>query len=527
MKKILLTLGTALMLCLSSYSQQVPGTQASIHLGSQNYVKNNMMPSQIVGSDDQGIYITKVSLKDELRNIHDFPVLERYSKQMELSQFRELKVTSTDHPAQFERIIELGDNLYCFYSTLERGTKTKVLLAQRVNKTTLSLENEVLTIQSLSYDGPAYDSPSFNIKSSTDGSMLLVSHILPDPNSKNELLSFQVLDRHLNTQWAIDYTSELEHGHCLLENYHLSPKGDVYVLTKHVEKNGDLEKFWEPNYHYQILAIQNQGKKTKTFSPEIKGKFLTKMQIATNLENELVCAGLYQDEKASNSVGSYFMTLDSSDKLPKQISFKEFDPVTVASESNKKISRQEKQLGIFAYNLTDMVMRNDGGAILIAEQATMMASNSPRSATHSSKVSYNNIAVISIDPDGQVMWTEEIQKNQIAVGGYNSFSSYATAVMHDKVYLVFNDNPENLCNGVCEPVLFNPKAPQKDVLVALVELDWNGKIKKEALSLSQNINILTKPSACKQVSKNEMVVLGQYNKEYRLARLEFEQTFSY
>lgn len=125
------------------------------------------------------------------------------------------------------------------------------------------------------------------------------------------------------------------------------------------------------------------------------------------------------------------------------------------------------------------------------------------------------------------MWTEQIRKNQVSPEGYSFFSSYATAVLNDKVYLVFNDHPENLCEGICEPVHFNPKATQKDVLIAMVELDWHGNIKKEALPFSRDLHILTKPMACKQVSNHQMVVLGQYNKAYRMARLDFEKTFSY
>ncbi|WP_215225257.1 hypothetical protein [Echinicola shivajiensis] len=501
---------------------------ANLKLGNHNYVKNNMMPSQIVGSDESGIYMIKVKLKHEIRDSNNFPILEHYNDQMTLTKFRELKVANTETAVQFERIIELGDQLFCFYSSLDKGIKSKALWAQKINKSTLSLEDEVIPVQGIDYTGmPSYLSPDFHFKLSPNHKTLLVSSQKTASKKTDEGFLFSAFNENLSKIWTKETSSPFEKGLFSIENYHITDKGKAYMLAKTVKKAKDLELFWEPNYSFEILDLTQDGKEPFLIQPEVKDKFLSKMQITTKPNGDLICAGFYLDQLNKNVTGSYFITLTSETGKIIHSDFQAF-PTSDSNDSNSKKTRQQNiTQNIFAYSLNDLVLRNDGSTVLIAEQATIVSGNNPRNNIPGTNISYNNIAVTSIDPEGKIMWTQKIQKNQVSSAGYSFFSSFANAVLHDKIYLVFNDNPENLCEGTCKPVLFSPKSPKKEVLIALVELDWHGNIKKRALPFSRDLNILTKPEACQQVSSNEMVILGQNNKSYQMAKLEFEKTFSY
>ncbi|UCS94867.1 hypothetical protein KZP23_07610 [Echinicola marina] len=525
MKNFLFTLLTAwLCLCMNSYAQMVPGTMANLKLGNQNYVKNNMMPSQIVGSDESGIYMTKVKLKHEIRAANSFPILEHYNDQMVLTKFRELKVDNTETAPYFEGIIELDNQLFCFYSITDRSSKSKTLMAQKINKNSLSLENEIIHLQSVSFKGmPVYQSPEFHFKLSPNRRNLLISS--PKPVDKKPVQEFliSVFDKDLSEIWTKEISSPFEKGRFSIENYHISNEANAYILAKTVKNANDLDSFWASDYAYQILQINKNEKDHQLIQPAIKGKFLSKMQIASRPNGDLLCAGFYVDQINTDQTGSYFLTLSAENGKISHSDFQAFTP----EQNEMDDRRQNDPQRIFTYTLKDLVIRNDGSSVLMGEQATYTSGNNPRNNIPGSRMSFNNIAVISIAPEGKILWTQEIQKNQVSSGGFSFFSSFAQAIMHDKIYLVFNDHPENLCEGTCKPVRFNPKSIKKEVLITLVELDWHGSITKRALPFSKNINILTKPDACQQVSKNEMVILGQDNNSYQMAKLEFEKTFAY
>ncbi|GGF33456.1 hypothetical protein GCM10011339_22090 [Echinicola rosea] len=481
-----------------------------------------MMPSQIVAHDKNGIFVTKIKLSNELRGREAFPILEFYNNQMELRSFRQLQVVNSNSPAKFERILQIGGKLYCFYSIHEDDRN--VLLADEIDKSTLTLSQTPTVLQRIPEEAKAkFERPAFHIKLSEGGNFLLSTFTQPGTKNTPDQLHFAVLDDKLSPRWSRQLEASQETGHYHILNYHISQTGDVFILKKVGDSEKALERFWQPNYQFSITAITHDGTTTAEVFPKVAGRHLTKMQIGTNAKSQLVCTGFFTTTGEQTTAGSYFLTFAGPKMIQK--SFQPFAPILLAE--NDKANKEEKQEGLYAYRLNDITFRGDGSAILIAEQATQTAGFNPRTNYRTAKTAFNTIAVVSIAPDGEVMWTEQIRKNQVSPEGYSFFSSYATAVLNDKVYLVFNDHPENLCEGVCEPVHFNPKATQKDVLIAMVEVDWHGNVKKAALPFSRDLHILTKPLACKQVSNHQMVVLGQYNKAYRMARLDFDKTFSY
>ncbi|WP_162633217.1 hypothetical protein [Echinicola strongylocentroti] len=527
MKKKLLLLLLILPLSITLlHAQNLPEAALNIHLGSQNFTKNNMMPNQIVASDEKGIYITKIKLSDELRGKSEFPIIEFYNHQMELMAYHQLHAKNHDTPPRFEQITQVGDRLYCFYSTYDKGQNQKKLWADEIEKSTLSLRQSPFCLQSFSPQKKAkFKIAKFHLKLSDDNNTILATFKQPGAKNDTDTFNFKVVDQEMKEIWSSQLKAPYNNSQYVTTNIHLSISGDLYLLNKAAPSEKALAKFWEPNYHYSIIAITDQGKTQTTIQPQVQGKHFTKMQISTNHNNQLVCAGFYTDQLQNTTSGSYFLTLKGQKITQK--SFQAFEPKS--DEGQAKGSKVENQKYLYTYLLNDIEFRGDGSAVLIAEQTSQSPGASFTSHNHLPMANsiFNTIAVVSIAPEGEIMWTKKIHKNQLSPEGYSFFSSYATAVLHDKIYLVFNDHPENLSTEESDPVRFNPKAAKKELMIAMVELDWNGHIKKEALSFSRDLHLLTKPLACKQVSSHQMVVLGQYNNAYRMARLDFEKTFSY
>lgn len=214
-------------------------------------------------------------------------------------------------------------------------------------------------------------------------------------------------------------------------------------------------------------------------------------------------------------------------------SFKEFEIeflVQDMTESGKEKTMKKAEKGgdveLYDYNLRDIVLKEDGGAVLVAEQFfvrimahTYTDANGVMHTNTYKKYFFNDIIVVNVDEQGEIMWANKIPKRQATVddGGY--FSSYTMAVVKDKLYFVFNDNPKNLsAYKEGKPAVFYGT---KDAVAVLLEVSMDGNIRKQALFTGKDAGALARPLVCEQVSPEEMVIFCQYRKSHRFARLSF------
>ncbi len=140
---------------------------------------------------------------------------------------------------------------------------------------------------------------------------------------------------------------------------------------------------------------------------------------------------------------------------------------------------------------------------------------------------YNDIIVISIDPEGQIEWTEKIAKRQHTVNDFGYYSSYALAIDDDKMNFIFNDNIKNLVSsamtkGKLKGLVYNFSKSFKWSVTVLVQLDSDGRQVKEALFNTKEAKFLIRPKVAKQISNNELVIYGQKKKAERFGKITFK-----
>ncbi len=184
---------------------------------------------------------------------------------------------------------------------------------------------------------------------------------------------------------------------------------------------------------------------------------------------------------------------------------------------------------LYEYDLEDIVLRDDGGAILIGEQyfvREVTTTDFQGNINISYHYYYNDIIVISIDPEGQIEWTEKIAKRQHTVNDNGLFSSYALAIVGDKLNLIFNDNAKNLATskmtkGKAKGVVYDFTKRFKSSVAVLVQIDSDGRQVKEALFNAKEAELLIRPKVAEQISNQEMVIYGQKRKTERFGKITF------
>lgn len=529
MKKTI-SLLAMLLLSILSYGQ----IKTNIQLGEKSKESKKAHISEIVGSDDSGIYVIKRKGKG-LYSINADYFLEHYNKEMTKTNSVELELKEGKKDKNYEFIADYNNKLYLFSSFRNQKIKKKFLFVQSINKNDLSINDDIKKIAEIDFSGKSKrNSGNFNYVISRDKSKLLTYYNLPYDKNENEKFGFHVFDSSLNEIWAKQISLPYEDQLFGVEDYNIDNNGNVHLLGTVFNEKRRTKRDGKPNYRYENLSYYNNGTELKKYPIEIEGKFITDMEIAINDDQDIICAGFYSDEGAFSIKGSYFLKISKDTKEIISESYKEFgiDFITqnLTKRKEKKAKRKNakgKNVELYKYALDDIIIKEDGGAVLIGEQyfvvvttTTMTNANGGITTTTTYTYHYNDIIVINISPEGEIEWTEKVAKKQRTSNDRGFYSSYITTVVKDKLYFIFNDNVNNLeYKGEGKIETFKK---EKNAIITIVEVNAQGKQTKQSLFTKKEAEILARPKVSQQISDNEVILIGEGKKTHRFAKVTFE-----
>jgi len=520
------------MLSFQTFGQG-KSANVSVKWGPEIEVSKKAWFKRIVGFDGTGVYATQGEKKG-LTIFNQGVNLERYSNRLILSKSVELDLKSEKKKRQLEFIIQLDGRMYVFSSYMDQKIKRNFLFVQPVNKRTLVLEGELKKIAEIDYEGNTkYNAGYFNYKLGRDSTKLLIYYDLPYDKGESEKFGFHVFDEKFDQIWEKKVVLPYKEEFFSIEDYEVDGNGNVHVLgliwPEKREKETDVSLRNSLDRRHQILSYSNMGNELIEYPIDLDGKFLTEMQIAINDEQDVICGGLYSTEGTRNIEGSYFVKIDGKTKEIESREFKAFGIDFITQDlSDRKVSKAKrksskgKSVDLLEYVLDDLVLRKDGGAVLIGEQYSLDKISSSDARGFSSTINryeFNDIIVVSMSPNGEIEWMEKVAKRQVTRHSSKS-SSYALSIVNDKLHFFFNENPKNL--AAKKEGKFYFFRPESSVLV-LVTLDKEGKQTKEALFAAEDVGVVILPSSCRQIAENKMLLVGFKEQNIRLAKITFNK----
>lgn len=532
MKNTLL-LFTSCLLLIVGVQAQSKSEKVTITWGDEQVLGKKVVFDDIIGSDEDGIYIIKRNFKGKA------PILiERYGNDMSLKKSVPIRLGEKKEERIYQYGTQIDGELILFTTILDKKAKVNLLFAQTVNKKTLKPSSKLTRVGAINFDGSARkNSGSFTYQVSNDDKRILIYYNLPYEKNSNEKISYHILDKDLNLLWEKSVTLPYESDLFRTVDYDIQENGDLYMLAKIFQDKPKNRKKGKPNYHYQILAYTNKGENKKEYSIILQDKFLTDMKIAINDDGDIICGGFYSDNGTTSINGSYFLKIDENSKSIVSKSFKEFgiDFITqnMTDKQKKKTKKKEekgKDVELFQYDLDNIVLKSDGGAVLVGEQffiRVVTTTDSQGNTYTTYHYYYNDIIVISIGADGQIEWTEKIAKRQHTVNDGGYFSSYSLAIHGDKMNFIFNDNIKNLASsrmtkGKEKGAVYDFTRKLKTSVAVLVQVDSDGRQVKEALFNAKEAELLIRPKVAQQISDNELVIYGQKRKVQRFGKVTFK-----
>lgn len=467
--------------------------------------------------------------------------IEKYNKQMKLLKTKTIDMKYKGKKMEMEDVLVLNRELYLLSSFNNIGKRKNYLFAQKINPKTLTPSNKLLKIGEVNTKNK-FQEGAFGFHISKDSSKILVYNEPADFKNESERFTLSVFDNQFQPIWNKQIVLPYPDKSFFVKEYQVDKSGNIYMLAIVFKDGNRFRKKGKPNYHYSVLAYKDKGETMEEYPISLDDKFITDLTFRIGNDGKLVCSGFYSDKGMESIRGSYFFRLDPetralSDKNAKDFDFK-FLTANVSDRRAAKMmeaerkGKKKKQAELDQYSLDHLILRNDGGALLVAEQHYVTQQtfndsfdpffyNGPflnnRNQQTDFLYHYNDIIVVNIRPNGEIQWTARIPKSQVTQNNQGYFSSYAMSIVRDKIYFIYNDNRKNFEPESDRIYNFNPR----NSVVAVSQLNTRGEIKTFPVLGVKGGNVLTRPKVCRQTGRKEMVIYGENGKRFKFANLQF------
>ena len=521
----------ASLLCFSitleAQRAQGPG---KIDWGNEYREPSNTRIGKIVSSNELGVYVYREKLTTAF-SLADKVYLERYDMDMKLAKSKEYDLKYKSKTRDFEEILMLDRQLYFLTSFNNQAHKKNYLFVQEIDNDRLTLDRRIDMIAETEAVSKNREG-SFAFTSSPDSTKLLVYNQLPYVKRNPERFALRVFGSGFQPLWDREITLPYSDDEFSIEEYRIDNEGNVYLLGIFYADRNRLERANNPTYQYRILAYRKDGAEVQEYPLDLRGRFITDLTFRIGRDGNLVCSGFYSEKNSYSVKGTYFIRIDTETEEVISQNLKEFEleflTAMLSSRMKEKAERAElrgnpeKEAELYRYSLDELVLRSDGGALLVAEQYYIYERNFQNFNgmwVTTYYYNYNDIIVINISPSGEIEWTARIPKRQVTVddGGY--FSSYAMSIVRDRIYFIYNDNPRNLEQDRPMNRLHNFNGSNS--VIALSEVMRDGSVNTYPLFINREASIITRPKICKQISRNSIAVYGERGRNYRFGRLDF------
>lgn len=547
----------------SSLFAQIP----KIEWGSSTNISNDPRIFSLIGNDNLGYFALEYFPNDMKANIlggmaSKNPYLNKntlsmnlihYGKDLQQINSKTLDLGGKGKKRMLKRMLLSQGKLFVFSSLLDVKARKHGLYLQEIDPSSLENKRPARLISEISFPttkptvmgGFSYKLKpsqsligSFDISWNNDSSKVLVSAFpaAKDKQAKTYRYGdgeFILLDGQMEEVWRDEMSIFPEKAYASIPRPLVDSEGNLYLFSNNMtqEEYQTFRKQKEKSYSYRIFAYKQQKKQMQLLGKvfETGNKGIQDRSLTLNSKGELICTGVYSCQKYESGFsnafgGTFFLRLDPNSGNILSESFEEFDLDFIAKGTgwSKKDLLKEKskgkvvELDEHTYSLSAIINRKDGGITQVYESNSVGPSSSGGYTVFRS----NDIMLISINPEGKLVWTKFINKYQRMPEGMEIYNSHLLFLQGSQLYFLFNDSGKNSSlKNIQYPDTF--KNPKKSRLV-LVKINADGTFKKHLLNKFEDSQVALMPTSLIQNHAGGVLFLGQFSKKRRLGRIEFK-----
>jgi|AntRauTorckE5430_2_1112549.scaffolds.fasta_scaffold04300_2 hypothetical protein len=280
--------------------------------------------------------------------------------------------------------------------------------------------------------------------------------------------------------------------------------GDMTIVTERDNYRTKREEHFYEFFHYDGLTDQ-----LSRFGLPMPDQLTFDVIFTIDpLNKRLVGTGLYSEKNLGRSDGFFYINIDPDDPEDYVKASHEFPEEFVVSLLGKEA---DKTKGVPEGLLRDIVLRKDGGVLLIGELSRTFERNGANvtrnfydgNGRFSVDYYYDEIFVLSIHPDGKLHWSTVMHKKQYSQdddGIYSSFFVFKTA---SSLRFLFNDEIKYE-NTVSEYVLRG-----------------KGRFDRNSLMSTENLKLRLRFRDAMQIDANTLLIPSERRNRLKIARLEY------
>ena len=501
-----------------------------VELSEQYEEPKNSVVFDVVGYDDGGFVFGRYTRKG-FYNINIS--LEKYNHALRFLNMRDYEYEMDGEDVSYGSPFYFHDKIYLLGSTYIKKTKKRNVYYHEVDPKSLSTKGSPVLLSSIQesdngsvaladyvLSGDEQTLAFYGLPGYIKKSMYLAGIPIQFGSNKEETKgSIAVYGEKMEKNWEIEFTLPYEEKLYSITGVNLDNAGNFYFLGKLYNEKAKSKVRGLPNYQYILTAFRNNGKDKAEYKISLDEKFITDCSFTLTDDDIIVCTGFYSEKGTASIKGTFFMTIDPETKSVISKGVTDFDAefLKLFVSDNKA----EKGAELSNFDLDEIILREDGGAILIGEKyyITQHTSTNPTtgSTTTTTTYHYNDIIVININPDNSVAWATKIPKKQASSSGF--YLSYASHVKDDMIYLIFNDNEKNLDEKNPDKIY---SYDGKNSYATLVSIQADGEWNKSALFSNKEEGVIMRPVVSEQINKDELIIYAEKGKKYVVGKVTFE-----
>lgn len=440
-------------------------------------LNNKLYDFDIIGRTSEGILILKFGKGEN-------NVVEAYSDNMTLRWKK--SIDFGDKNVNIEKMVGVHNGLLLIYSV---RTREQVFLYAQKLKDNLEPISEIM-MDSLPFKKTNQTSGIF-VRSSKDKSKFLIYR----SQSENDQINFigaYCVNENLQLIWSKNFEVDASYGAVKVEKSLIDNAGNpLFVFNSYINKprkqNEQNEKF--SILHYDFLTNQiNQYK----FLADGKFIFDSYFEI-DNFNKTVIGCGFYSDNFYNYFSGVFYYSVDLQKKSVTQQQFKLLPSEVVVKMLGKYSSDGKNELSDF--EIKNLVLRNDGGVILIAEMffKTIESRTVPNVYGNYSYIDYDffhyhDLLVLSVNTDGTIDWNSVLKKKQVSEEDEGYYSSFALLTAKGELNFIFNEE------------IF------KKTNVINYRVNNSGMQERKNILNTDRRDLMLMPRFAKQISFNEIIV---------------------
>jgi hypothetical protein len=229
-----------------------------------------------------------------------------------------------------------------------------------------------------------------------------------------------------------------------------------------------------------------------------------------NVHDKIVAGGLYANEFQTKTEGYFYFNINPKNADDFVLKYQSFDPDFVQEVLGKE--KPSKKDGFAEVDIREIVLRQDGGILLIAERNriyvrqtnTMATTYSSRNmAATQTDYYYDDLLVFSIHPTGELHWKDILHKKQYSQDDNALYSSYFLLKTRSNLRFLYNDEIKQ--EGIVNEYI----------------LTGDGTPDRKNIMNTQGVKLMLVMKNAIQVSVDEVIIPSERRRQLKLVKLTY------